>query len=135
MRVPICQEEVTFNLLNLTTSKKYSRVVADMYLPAISSALGLHIRTIQNISGYFPVVNTLPLNTKPGDSKKVITLIIKDGIYQPIVKIPNEETRMPSPPLTPPIEVNEESVTDVRGENLNTVNIWKKTRPIQLMKS
>ena len=128
MRVPISQEEVTFNLLNLTTSKKYSRVVADMYLPAISSALDLHIRTIQNISGYFAVVNTLPLNTKPGDSKKVITLIIKDGIYQPIVKIPNEETEIPSPPLTPPIQVNEEIVTDVRGENLNTVNIWKKNK-------
>ena len=99
LRVPISQEEVTFNLLNLTTSKKYSRVVADMYLLAISSALDLHIRTIQNISGYFAVVNTLPLNTKPGDSKKVITLIIKDGIYQPIVKIPNEETQMPSSPL------------------------------------
>ena len=48
LRQPISQEEVNFNLLNMnmTTSKTYSRVVTDMCLPAISSALDLHIKTI-----------------------------------------------------------------------------------------
>ena len=36
------------------------------------------------------VMNTLPLNN-PWESKKVITLIIQDGIYQPVVNIPSEE--------------------------------------------
>ena len=82
MRLPITQEEVDFSLLSMTTSKnyKYSRLIADMYLPAISSALNIHFRTIQNISGYFAVINTLPLNNNPVEPKKVITLIIQDGI-------------------------------------------------------
>ena len=121
MRIPITQEEVNFNLLNVTTSKKYSRLIADMYLPAISSALDIHIRTIKNISGYFAVVNTLPLNTKLGDSKKVITLIIKDGVYQPIVKIPNQEAQNPSPPIK-----GEETVINLTEEKWKKVNIWKK---------
>ena len=90
LRVPISQEEVNFNLLNMTTSRKYSRLVADMYLPAIASAMNLHIRTIQNISGYYGILNTLPLNDKDEKSRKIITLIIQDDIYQPVVAISTE---------------------------------------------
>ena len=85
LRQPITQDVVDFNLLNMTTSKTYSRVVTDMYLPAISSALDLHIKTINNISGYYGVVNTLPINTIDEAAKKTITLIIENGIYQPVV--------------------------------------------------
>ena len=85
LRQPITQDVVDFNLLNMTTSKTYSRVVTDMYLPSISSALDLHIKTIQNISGYYGVVNTLPINTIDEAAKKTITLIIENGIYQPVV--------------------------------------------------
>ena len=91
MRMSITQEEVDFNLLSMTISKKYSSLIADMYLPAISSVLNIHFRTIQNISGYSAVMNTVPLNNNPWESKKVITLIIQDGIYQPVVNIPSEE--------------------------------------------
>ena len=96
LRQPITQDEVNFNLLNMTTSKTYSRVVTDMYLPAISSALDLHIKTIQNISGYYAVVNTLPINTIDESSKKTITLIIQDGIYQPVVDMKRPTTPTPS---------------------------------------
>ena len=74
----------------MTTSRKYSRLVADMYLPAIASAMNLHIRTIQNISGYYGILNTLPLNDKDEKSRKIITLIIQDDIYQPVVAISTE---------------------------------------------
>ena len=94
LKVPISQEEVNFNLLNMTTSKKYSRLVADMYVPAIASALNLHIKTIQNISGYFAIVNTLPLNNEDEKNRKIITLIIKDDIYQPVVAISTEDNTM-----------------------------------------
>ena len=80
----------------MTTSKTYSRVVTDMYLPAISSALDLHIKTIQNISGYYAVVSTLPINTVDESSKKTITLIIQDGIYQPVVDMKRPTTPTPS---------------------------------------
>ena len=67
-----------------------------MYLPAISPALDLHIKTIQNISGYYAVVNTLPINTIDKSSKKTITLIIQDGIYQPVVDMKRPTTPTPS---------------------------------------
>ena len=92
LRQPVTQEEVNFNLLNMTTSKTYSRVVTNMYLPAISSALDLHIKTIQNISGYYAIVNTLPIHTIDESSKKTITLIIQDGIYQAVVDIKGPTT-------------------------------------------
>ena len=57
--------------------------MADVYLPAISSALDLHIRTIQNISGFLGVVNTYPLDNF--NNKKTVTLIVIDEIYQPVV--------------------------------------------------
>ena len=100
LRQPFTQEEVNFNLLNMTTSKTYSRVVTDMYLPTISSALDLHIKTIQNISGYYAIVNTLPINTIDESSKKTITLIIQDGIYQPVVDMKGPMT--PTPSNSPP---------------------------------
>ena len=112
MRIPISQDEVNFNLLNITTSKKYSRLIADMYIPAISSALDIHIRTIQNISGYFAVVNTLPLNTNPGEKKKVITLIIQNGIYQPVVKLDSDgDNKL----VTEPQDINQDMTK--KGEN------------------
>ena len=100
LRQPFTQEEVNFNLLNMTTSKTYSRVVTDMYLPAISSALDLHIKTIQNISGYYAIVNTLPINTIDEFSTKTITLIIQDGIYQPVVDM--KGPMIPTPSNSPP---------------------------------
>ena len=100
MRLPITQEEVDFNLLSMTTTKKYSRLIADIYLPAISTALNIHFRTIQNVSGYFAVMNTLPIKTNPWH-KKVITLIIHNGKYQPVVNISEEdiEGTLPTPTI------------------------------------
>ena len=82
MKVPLSQDELNY-LMVIHGTKKYSRVVADVYLPAISSALDLHIRTIQNISGFFVVVNTYPLDNF--NNNKTVTLIVIDEIYQPVV--------------------------------------------------
>ena len=79
LKVPLSQDELNYNLMAFHSTKKYSRVVADVYLPAISSALDLHIRTIQNISGFFGVVNTYPLDNF--NNKKTVTLIVIDDIY------------------------------------------------------
>ena len=60
-----------------------------MYLPAISNALDMHLRVIQNIAGYYGIINTYPL---PNDfnpmQKKTITLIVIDGCYHPVVSVP-----------------------------------------------
>ena len=82
-RVPLSQEELNYNLISFQVNKNYSRLVADTYIPAISSALDLHMRAIQNISGFYGVVNTYLLASFI--NKKTVTLIIIDGIYQPVV--------------------------------------------------
>ena len=70
--------------------------MADVYLPAISSALDLHIRTIQNISGFFGVVNTYPPDNF--NNKKTVTLIVIDEIYQPVVAKQVDAELAPAPP-------------------------------------
>ena len=75
MRVP---------LMAFHSTKNYSRVVADVYLSAILSALDLHIRTIQKSSGFYGVVNIYPLGSF--SNKETVTLIVIDGIYQPVVQ-------------------------------------------------
>ena len=123
MRLPITQEEVDFNLLSMRTSKKYSRLNADMYLPAISSALNIHFKTIQNISGYFAVMNTLPINNNPWQSNKVITLIMQNGIYQPVVNILNEEGENSE-------EITPQETTKPSGEIWQKVNTWRRGKKI-----
>ena len=101
LKVPLSQDELNYNLMAFHSTKEYSRVVADVYLPAISSALDLHIRTIQNISGFFGVVNTYPLDNF--NNKKTVTLIVIDEIYQPVVaKQVDAELAVHPPAAAPP---------------------------------
>ena len=97
LKVPLSQDELNYNLMAFHSTKKYSRVVADVYLPAISSALDLHIRTIQNISGFFGVVNTYPLDNF--NNKKTVTLIVIDDIYQPVVAKQVDAELAPAPAI------------------------------------
>ena len=87
MKTPLTQGEVNYSLIAMSENTEYSRLVAELYLPALATALDLHLRVIQNIGGYYGVMNTLPLpnetNTK---QKKTITLILIDGTYHPVVQ-------------------------------------------------
>ena len=100
LKVPLSQDELNYNLMTFRSTKKYSRVVAHVYLPAISSALDLHIRTIQNISGFFGVVNTYPLDNF--NNKKTVTLIVIDEIYQPVVAKQVDAELAADPPAAAP---------------------------------
>ena len=78
-------------LLALNKKTEYSRLVAELYIPAISNALDLHIRVIQNIAGYYGVLNTCPLpNMGSPENKKTITLILIDDTYHPVVNVPGQ---------------------------------------------
>ena len=67
-------------------SKTYTRSVCDLYLPAMATALDLHIRVIQSISGYYAILNTLPVKQeKPNKKMKVINLIFEDNKYSPVI--------------------------------------------------
>ena len=88
MKVPICQEEVNYRLLSFKQGDKYALLLSQVYIPVISSALDIHMRIIQNVGGYYTVLNTFPLpSTQVNimDVKKTVTLILVDGIYKPVV--------------------------------------------------
>ena len=91
MNLLLSQEDVNYNLLALNKKTEYSRLVAELYIPAISNALDLHIRVIQNIGGYYGVLNTCPLpNMGSPENKKTITLILIDDTYHPVVNVPGQ---------------------------------------------
>ena len=89
MNCPLSQEDINTKFLAFNKKDEYSRLVADMYIPAISNALDIHFRVIQNIAGYYGVINTFPL---PNDGnpfqKKTITLIVIDDCYHLVVNVP-----------------------------------------------
>ena len=69
-------------------STNYSRSVCDLYLPAMATALDIHIRVIQNISGYYAVLNTLPSkHDKPSRNMKAVNLVLEDNRYNLVVYI------------------------------------------------
>ena len=88
MKVPITQEEVNYRLLSFKKGDNYALLMSQVYIPAISSALDIHLRIIQNVGGYFTILNTFPLpSTQVNimDVKKTLTLILTDGTYKPVV--------------------------------------------------
>ena len=112
LKVPLSLDELNYNLMAFHSTKKYSRVVADVYLPAISSALDLHIRTIQNISGFFGVVNTYPLDNF--NNKKTVTLIVIDEIYQLIVAKQVDAELAPAPPA-PALKIAQKNIQNIHN--------------------
>ena len=111
LRIPVSQEEVDYKLMSF--NKSGARVAADMYIPAISSALDLHIRTIQNISGYYGVVNTYPISGFT--NKKTVTLIIIDGVYHPVVSKSSDEELSAAQPSSTSVQPPQPSATPVQS--------------------
>ena len=84
LKSPITQNEVEYNIMDREVMDRtkqgglnYSRAICSFYLPAMATALDLHIRVIQNISGYYAVLNTLPSKSeKPEKRMKKVTLVL-----------------------------------------------------------
>ena len=88
-------EDVNYSLLALNKNTEYSRLVAEMYIPAISNVLDLYLKVIQNITSYYGVTNTfLLLNEGYPNQKKTITLSLIDESHHPAVHA------LGSPPVT-----------------------------------
>ena len=88
LKSPVSQREVEIRMMEKVQSKTYSRSVCDLYLPAMATALDLHIRVIQNISGYNAILNILPAKEeKPNQNMKVINLILEDNKYSPVIYV------------------------------------------------
>ena len=92
MKSPVTQGEIEFNMEERVQTTKYGRAMCDMYLPAMATALDLHIRVLQNIGGYFAILNTFParFHSQPRHLK-TINLALKDDKYQPVVYIGGED--------------------------------------------
>ena len=88
MKSPVSQGEVEIRIMEKVQSKTYSKSVCDLYLPAMATALDLHIRVIQSISGYYAILNTLPAKEeKPNKDMKVINLIFENNKYSPVIYV------------------------------------------------
>ena len=135
MRVPPSQEEVNHKLLSFTTNKEYSLLVSQMYIPAISSALNLHIRTIQNIADYYGVVNTYPL-PRPlenfRDTKKTVTLILIDGVYYPVFTKSDDGPLTPEKKTKEAVPSNVVVISDSEEEVEEGCQIVKVTSPVAI---
>ena len=80
MKSPISQKDVDYNMIEKSPKGK---AACDVYLPALSNALDLHIRVIQKIGDFFAVLNTYPTEAK---ETKTVNLAY-DEKYMPVVYI------------------------------------------------
>ena len=89
---PLTQADVNAAIKYGTSTRNYGRLVSDMYIPTLATALQLHIRIITNVHGYYTIMHNTPLKTYEKSHWKVINLILDDeGKYQPIVYVKPEE--------------------------------------------
>ena len=145
MRVPISQEEVNYRLLSFKQGDKYALLLSQVYIPAISSALDIHLRIIQNVGGYYTVLNAFPLpSTQVNimDVKKTVTLILVDGIYKPVVpkkcaleqqdqQVPVPEAKYDSEEKKRKIEYSEEKGKEIGLPQTECKSPEKKKRKIE----
>ena len=82
-KTPIENHQLNRNISEAMSSK-YGRVLVDVYLPALSSALDLHIKICEEIHGYVGVVTTKPLH--PSAEKKFTMLVWKGDRYAVILR-------------------------------------------------
>ena len=89
---PLTQADVNAAIKFVTSTRNYGRLVSDMYMPALASALQLHMRVITNVHGYYTIMHNTPLKTYENAHWKVINLLLDDeGKYQPIVYVKPED--------------------------------------------
>ena len=80
---PIEYQDLNRNITE-AMSRKYGRLLVDVYLPALSSALDLHIKIYEEIHGYVGIVATTPL--QPSTQKKFTKLVWQGDRYNVILR-------------------------------------------------
>ena len=82
------QEEDIVSILNVSMGmdrNTRNRFPADIFLPSISSAMDLHIRVLQNMHGYFAVVNTKPLRSDEHEREWKKINLLEEDIYNAVI--------------------------------------------------
>ena len=117
MKSPITQNEVEYNIMDRAQGVNYSKAICGLYLPAIATALDIHIKVIQNISGYYAVLNTLPgkMDT-PQERMKKVTLVLENNRYKPVVYITKDGE------ITSEDDNSQEVITEIQSSG-STVQI------------
>ena len=82
-KTPLDQETVNLQLQD-NMSKRQGKMLTELYIPAISNALDLHIQVLQDVHGYLSGVNILPKNLSPNTKK--VTILWNNGHYFAVVK-------------------------------------------------
>ena len=88
-------DDIIFNL-TLKEKDEYAKFVAELYIPAISDALDLHLRVIKYMADYYGGVNIFPEPSKRNPNEiKTITLIQIDGAYHPVIhaEVPEDKSQ------------------------------------------
>ena len=70
--------------MNNVMGNKFGRLLVDVYLPALSTALDLHIKICQEVHGYVSVVTTKPLTQS--ENKKFAMLLWENDTYKMILR-------------------------------------------------
>ena len=60
---PLTQADVNAAVKLGTSTRRYGRLVLDMYIPALVTALQIHFRIIANVHGYYTIMHNKPLKT------------------------------------------------------------------------
>ena len=94
-------DNIIFNL-TLKEKDEYAKYAAELYIPAISDALDLHLRVIQYMAGYYGVVNIFPQFLSHPNEIKTITLILIDGFYHPVIHADVPEGKSQPELIQPP---------------------------------
>ena len=122
MKSPISQKDVDYNMIEKTPKGK---AACDVYLPALSNALDLHIRVIQKVGDFFAVLNTYP---KEGRETKTVNLA-NDEKYMPVVYINIDKTVGLVSPQQPRITTSTSTRTRSTPTNSQGVEIVGYQRP------
>ena len=87
-------DQMRFNM-----KSRMGKLLNDMYIPAIASALEIHVQVVQDVHGYMSAVNTFPTHPTPA-TKKVILLWDNDKYYAAVnnlehANLPIDEDEIP----------------------------------------
>ena len=113
---PLTQADVNAAIKFGTSTRIYGRLVSDMYMPALATALQLHIRVITNVHGYYTIMHNTPLKTYENAHWKVINLLDDEGKYQPIVYVKPEDQPSTSTDTTDTDTSPENPKASTKGE-------------------
>ena len=115
-------DDIIFNL-TLKEKDEYVKYAAELYIPAISDALDLHLGVIKYMAGYYGVVYIFPGPGKGNPKEiKTITLIRIDDNYYPVVHADVPEGK-PQPGLIRPLtQMKSMSVTPVKPEEVMVIS-------------